>query len=99
MATKLFETNDRTTAHRHLAEVLAAGEFPFAECREYHNEESPYQVWSDAEPGRKENKQPEEAAAPAQPAPAMKITFSDEELFKIGEGMAIAQAKMKALGG
>jgi hypothetical protein len=84
MATKLFETNDRTTAHRHLAEVLAAGEFPRAECRENHNEESPYQVWSDAEV--------REPAPPSPPIPQLppqfNVKFTDEELEKIASMVA-----------
>jgi hypothetical protein len=86
MTTKIFETNDRTTAHRHLELVLAAGEFPLAECRENHNEESPYQVWSGPEVREPAPPTPVPAAAPA----GLNIRFSDEELAKIGQAMAAA---------
>jgi hypothetical protein len=49
MANKLFSSTDRDTAHRKLEEVLAAKEFPAAECREDHNVPDPYQVWDGPE--------------------------------------------------
>lgn len=41
--------DDRDRAHARLAEVLASGDYPRAECRENHNAELPYEVWDSPE--------------------------------------------------
>lgn len=46
MAKLLFAGTDRDASHAELERVLAEGEYPAAECREYVNEPEPYQVWS-----------------------------------------------------
>lgn len=46
MGELLFETADRDESHRKLAEILAAGTYPRAECRQDMNSPLPYQVWS-----------------------------------------------------
>ena len=44
---KLYGGKDRDEAHKRLAEILAHGEHPAAECREDPNDrDHPYQVWS-----------------------------------------------------
>lgn len=46
----LAEFAERDQSHQFLADVLAAGDHPQAECRENRNEPKPYQVWSGPEP-------------------------------------------------
>ncbi len=74
MATKLFETNDRNASHQELERVLAAGQYPNAECRDLENP-TRYEVWSDREP------RPE-------PAVAQPVLGSDMSLEKLAELVA-----------
>lgn len=47
---KLFATKDRAESHAKLDEILAAGEYPTACCRERENDPNePYTVWSTSE--------------------------------------------------
>lgn len=90
---KVFSSKDRDAAHLALAWILAEGHpsegsMPLAECREDHNEEEPYQVWS--APKRDPNWQD---LRMKDPFPSPKVDITEELLDRLSEKLLERMAK------
>jgi len=70
----IFTSTEREKAHAELERVLKKGDHPRAECREYHNQPEPYQVWDEPEPW---------VQTPPTPKPAAEPDISDALLDKL----------------
>jgi hypothetical protein len=80
----LFKTTNRDESHQELERVLAAGEYPKAECREA-DEKGDYTVWSGAQRDGTETV----AALTAEAALAQ---MDDAEVAKLTELLAARKA-------
>jgi len=98
MATKLFETADRNASHKKLEEILAAGTYPKAECREEiqkGNGPTLYQVWDGsgeaeavaARPG------PEVGLPTVEEPRVVTMKLSDEDVSRIAAAILAQQSK------